>query len=66
LAKPPLVLVSLRLEHFQAIEQWLVDVGVYRPLWQNRQQLNIRSHLNGVSLLANGWIDFSRVVFSSP
>ncbi|UIP26935.1 SgrR family transcriptional regulator [Photobacterium sp. TLY01] len=55
-----------RLEHFQAIEQWLVDVGVYRPLWQNRQQLNIRSHLNGVSLLANGWIDFSRVVFSSP
>ncbi|WP_120511197.1 SgrR family transcriptional regulator [Photobacterium salinisoli] len=55
-----------RLEHFQAIEQWLVDTGVYRPLWQNRQQLSVRSHLNGVSLLANGWIDFSRVVFSSP
>ncbi|MEI8595987.1 SgrR family transcriptional regulator [Photobacterium sp. Hal280] len=55
-----------RLEKFQEIEQWLVGIGVYRPLWQNRQQLNIRSHLNGISLLANGWIDFSRVVFSSP
>ncbi|MEL6115435.1 hypothetical protein P0Y67_09485 [Photobacterium sp. SP02] len=43
-----------------------MDIGIYRPLWQNRQQLNVRSHLNGVSLLANGWIDFSRVVFSSP
>ncbi|MBD8512523.1 SgrR family transcriptional regulator [Photobacterium sp. CAU 1568] len=55
-----------RLDKFQEIEQWLVDIGIYRPLWQNRQQLNVRSHLNGVSLLANGWIDFSRVVFSSP
>ncbi|MDO6706563.1 SgrR family transcriptional regulator [Photobacterium sp. 1_MG-2023] len=55
-----------RLEAFGEVERWLVESGLYRPLWQNRQQLGIRPHLNGVSLLANGWIDFSRVVFSSP
>ncbi|UTM56288.1 SgrR family transcriptional regulator [Photobacterium sp. CCB-ST2H9] len=53
-----------RVAQFEAIERWLVALGMYQPLWQNRQQLNVRSHLNGVSLLANGWIDFSRVVFS--
>ncbi|MCM0147260.1 SgrR family transcriptional regulator [Photobacterium galatheae] len=52
-----------RLAHFEAIERWLVALGYYQPLWQNRQQLSVRSHLTGVSLLANGWIDFSRVVF---
>lgn len=46
---------------FLELEAQLIKLGVYRPIFRVKQQLNYAKTVNPVEQLANGWIDFNQI-----
>lgn len=54
-----------RLRSFEAIESKLIAEGLYQPLYHVEQDINVSESISAPELLANGWIDFNRVVLDA-
>ncbi|GMQ49076.1 ABC transporter substrate-binding protein [Vibrio sp. 10N] len=53
-----------KLQGFEAIESKLIKEGIYQPLYHVEQEMNVSKKVSAPELLANGWIDFNRVVLN--